>query len=250
MTASISNARSFIYLNAFSTRFLRHPERTVQYTNGQPNKRDGSLSHIPFNFFTPDNVPIFAWFILPHVTQLFDSDQLLASEIDQVLKDCSLLPVEDRSNFDSLARCIARLKQSNALLIITFHGNAGCVAETHRGAHYRALIEQSRTDRPVCVLAIDYRGFGISGGSPNEEGLIVDGISTVKHALDTLKFPKDKILLVGHSLGTAVASAVYSDFMLTGTRLAGLVLISGFASLPKLVALKSWERVRIWFWPM
>lgn len=60
----------------------------------------------------------------------------------------------------------------------------------------------------VHVIAIDYRGFGLSSGSPSEQGLITDGITVVDFVLHDLRIPAHRILIFGQSLGTAVASAI------------------------------------------
>jgi glycylpeptide N-tetradecanoyltransferase len=88
----------------------------------------------------------------------------------------------------------------------------------------------------VHVVAVDYRGFGYSTGSPDEKGLIIDGIATVKWALDVAKIPPERIVLLGQSLGTAVATAVAEHFVVKeGLEFRGLVLVAGFSDLPTLL---------------
>jgi len=55
---------------------------------------------------------------------------------------------------------------------------------------------------------MDYRGFGYSSGSPSEEGLITDGLSVVKWAIDVAGVSPDRIAILGQSLGTAVTFGV------------------------------------------
>ena len=88
----------------------------------------------------------------------------------------------------------------------------------------------------IHVLTIDYRGFGYSTGSPTEEGLITDGITLVQWAMDVAEIPANKIILVGQSLGTAVATAVTEHFVVHhGNEFAGVVLIAGFSDIPTLM---------------
>ena len=114
------------------------------------------------------------------------------------------------------------------------HGNAGHVAQGWRTDTYRNLASGS-PDR-IHVLAFDYRGFGYSTGSPTEQGLITDGITVVNWALQVANIPPERIVLVGQSLGTAVATAVAEHF---STRMSidfkGLILVAGFSDLPKLL---------------
>lgn len=88
------------------------------------------------------------------------------------------------------------------------HGNAGHVAQGWRTDTYRYLISQANTH----VLTIDYRGFGKSTGSPTEADLIIDGIALVNWVLNVANIPPERIVLLGQSLGTAVASAVGLQF--------------------------------------
>lgn len=62
------------------------------------------------------------------------------------------------------------------------------------------------------VFTLDYRGFGLSSGLPTEEGLITDGVTLVKWIMEATKVPSEQILILGQSLGTAVASAVALSF--------------------------------------
>ena len=84
-------------------------------------------------------------------------------------------------------------------------------------------------------MAVDYRGFGWSTGFPSEQGLIIDGITTVKWALEVAKIPPEKIVVIGHSLGTQVASAVVESFAEKGIEFAGVLLISGFTDMATLL---------------
>lgn len=69
------------------------------------------------------------------------------------------------------------------------------------------------------LLTIDYRGFGLSTGSPTEAGLIADGVTLVNWVLNVAKIPPERIVILGQSLGTAVASAVALQFAAPGHEL-------------------------------
>ncbi len=101
------------------------------------------------------------------------------------------------------------------------------------------------------VLAIDYRGFGSSTGSPTEDGLILDASAALHFALDTVGLPPSRIAILGHSLGSAVAAAVSERFArVHGIDFAGVVLVSGFSSLPNMLsgyAIAGWVPI---FWPV
>ena len=94
---------------------------------------------------------------------------------------------------------------------IFFHGNADSVVNYSFFAH-------TLSERGMGLLAISYRGYGGSTGSPSETGLITDGTA----ALDWLTARHDgPVILVGQSLGSAVAVAVAAERLT-----AGIVLIS------------------------
>ncbi|KAL8745780.1 MAG: hypothetical protein Q9190_002115 [Brigantiaea leucoxantha] len=114
------------------------------------------------------------------------------------------------------------------------HGNAGTVTQGWRTDTYRAVA--SGAPDKIHVLAFDYRGFGYSTGSPTEQGLITDGITLVKWAIETAQVPPEKIVLLGQSLGTAVASAVAEDFAINSkVDFAGVVLVNSFTDIPSLL---------------
>lgn len=112
------------------------------------------------------------------------------------------------------------------------HQNAGHIAQAIRPASYHVLTDTS----PHHVLAIDYRGFGHSTGSPTEEGLILDASAAVDWAMHVAGVPADRIVLLGQSLGTAVTSAVAERYAAQGVDFAGVVLVSGFSSLPDMLS--------------
>lgn len=108
------------------------------------------------------------------------------------------------------------------------------------------------------VFTLDYRGFGHSTGSPDEAGLIIDGVTLVRWVMEVAKIPPERILILGQSLGTAVSSAVALHFadpqshllprkttqlwhtprastLTTPTVFAGIVLASPFNSVPTLL---------------
>lgn len=120
------------------------------------------------------------------------------------------------------------------------------MAQGWRTDTYRALSNQPHTH----VFTVDYRGFGKSTGAPDEAGLITDGCALVNHVL-SLGVPPSRIVILGQSLGTAVATAVGLSFSdptneLLPPSLAlakaeekavfrSIILVAPFASLPDLL---------------
>lgn len=113
-----------------------------------------------------------------------------------------------------------------ARLLLYFHGNSATIAQERRCEEYRSY-SAGASDK-IFVLAFDYRGFGKSTGVPSEQGLMGDAKAVVDWALNTAKIPPQQIVLLGHSLGTAVASSVAHSY--AHHDFAGLVLSAAFTN--------------------
>lgn len=109
--------------------------------------------------------------------------------------------------------------------------NAGHLAQAIRTDAYHTLTDTS----DYHLVAIDYRGFGKSTGTPSETGLIHDGVATVNWAVKTAGVPSNRIVIMGQSLGTAVTSGVAEHFAMQGVEFAGVILIAGFSDMPTLL---------------
>ena len=108
--------------------------------------------------------------------------------------------------------------------VLYFHGNAQNLT-THFYGMYWAL------DQGVDYFIFDYRGFGLSDGSPSPEGTVKDGHA----ALDWINQHKDpvtKLILFGQSLGGAVALRVACESN-ASTDYDKIIIDSGFMSYRK-----------------
>lgn len=108
--------------------------------------------------------------------------------------------------------------------LLTFHGNAENVTLD------ADLLDALRREG-LLVAAIDYRGYGLSEGSPSEKGLIDDGLSALRALRARPEVDPRRIVLHGRSLGSAVAVAVAAE-----SPVAGVVIESGFDSLRRVAA--------------
>jgi fermentation-respiration switch protein FrsA (DUF1100 family) len=91
-------------------------------------------------------------------------------------------------------------ESSTGLWLLMCHGNAGNLSEFDRPVHYAGLRRLG-----LSLLAFDYRGYGESGGSPSEEGLYRDAQAAYRYLRETRRVPSERIVVFGHSLGSAVA---------------------------------------------
>lgn len=112
--------------------------------------------------------------------------------------------------------------------ILMFHGNAGNIG-------HRVPIAKILEENVGCnVLMLEYRGYGMSTGTPNEEGLMIDA----QTALDYIRNRKDikgtKIVVYGQSLGGAVAIQLVAKNQ-EAHDVIGLILENTFTSIRKLI---------------
>jgi len=87
-------------------------------------------------------------------------------------------------------------------VIVYFHGNGGALR--FRVARFRKLIADG-----VGLVALEYRGYGGSAGSPSEQGLIADAQSAYRFAAG--RYRPQQLVLWGESLGSGVAIALAAE---------------------------------------
>ncbi len=103
--------------------------------------------------------------------------------------------------------------------VIFCHGNAGNIAD--RLTAIRLLAGMG-----VNVLAFDYRGYGRSAGSPDEQGTYRDADAAWRYVVETRGEPAERVVLFGESLGGAVAIELASR-----RRVGALIVEATFTSL-------------------
>jgi fermentation-respiration switch protein FrsA (DUF1100 family) len=101
---------------------------------------------------------------------------------------------------------------------LSFHGNAANIA-------WRADVYRFLRDLPANVLALEYRGYGRSEGTPSEKGIYADGDAAYDYAVRQRGIPPARVIAFGQSLGTAVAAHLAANHPV-----GGLVLEAPFPS--------------------
>lgn len=202
----------------------------------------------PFTITTPDNVTLFAWHILP--THLYHEHEAAL----KAQPEFGLKPFEEASKSVGLQLL---LKDPNAISVVSFHGNAAHIASNYRPSAYQLALGMSTREKPVHVIAFDYRGFGLSTGSPTEEGVIQDAVALVSaltgytaeggkgEAGVQQHIDPSRIILVGQSMGTFISTAFYHEWVLKLGRapFRALVLIASFPSLTDLLEAYSFKGI-------
>src|SRR5687768_7963593 len=111
-------------------------------------------------------------------------------------------------------------------VVIYFQGNGG-------GLNLRAERFRKLTADGTGLVALNYRGYGGSGGSPSEAGIILD--AKAAHDFAAQRYGADRIALWGESLGTGVAVALAAEHPV-----ARVILESPYSSIADVAASIYW----------
>ena len=87
-------------------------------------------------------------------------------------------------------------------VILYFHGNGGALR--YRVERFRRLIRDG-----VGLVALEYRGYGGTSGTPTEAGLIAD--AEAAYAFAAARYPAQQLVFWGESLGSGVAVALAAE---------------------------------------
>ncbi|MFQ5817342.1 MAG: alpha/beta hydrolase [Terriglobia bacterium] len=112
--------------------------------------------------------------------------------------------------------------------LLYFHGNAGNLS-------YRIDNIAFLRGLPVNVFALDYRGYGRSQGRPSEAGLYRDAEAAYDYLTHRRGVPAERLVVLGQSLGAAVAVGLAAR-----RPVAGLILEGGFPSVPRVAQRVMW----------
>jgi fermentation-respiration switch protein FrsA (DUF1100 family) len=105
------------------------------------------------------------------------------------------------------------------LWVLQLHGNADSAFAAGQVGRSEALRRSGFN-----VLVIDYRGFGLTSGNPSEQGMY--DTEAAYQALLARGVPPNRIILLGHSLGSGPAV-----LLATRHKVAALVLFGAFTSI-------------------
>lgn len=103
---------------------------------------------------------------------------------------------------ETLEAWFAAPRAARAPLILYLHGNGGALADRHQ--RFLAM-----TQHGYGLLAVSYRGYGASTGSPTEAGILRDAETAYAEALRR-GFSPARLVIMGESLGAGVAALLAS----------------------------------------
>lgn len=197
--------RHFIFLHTIQFPFSPTYDQPERYGLAPAKTR-------PLTLRTADGENIGAWHILPEV---FYQSVLSSTDLQE-------------NRFDDEVYEQAMREYPTILYL---HGNSMNRAAPFRITAYSALT--SRID--ANVLAIDYRGFGDSSGTPSEAGLVEDAQTAYRWIRDQQGKGCKSVTVFGQSLGTGIAALLAAKLKDEGAPLEGVVLMAPYTDLKSLV---------------
>ena len=117
-----------------------------------------------------------------------------------------------------------------------FHGNAGNIG--HRVPIAKVIEENAGCN----VFMLEYRGYGLSTGTPDEAGIMLDVQTALDYVRQHNDTKDDKIVVYGQSLGGAAAVQLVAKNQEAGD-VKGLILENTFTTMRKLIPRFVWRDI-------
>ncbi|KAK4231762.1 protein bem46 [Podospora fimiseda] len=139
-----------------------------------------------------------------------------------------IIPTNDGEKLSAFYIRGPRGGTNSNVTVLMFHGNAGNIG--HRLPIARMLIAATGCN----VFMLEYRGYGISTGAPDESGLNMDAQTALDYLRDRAETRNHKYIIYGQSLGGAVTIKLVAKNQGKGD-IAGMILENTFLSMRKLI---------------
>lgn len=138
------------------------------------------------------------------------------------------IPTPDGESLNALFLRQRPGRFSRNVTVLMFHGNAGNIG-------HRVPIAKALQDTLQCnVFLLEYRGYGMSTGTPDEAGLKIDAQTGLDYLRQRPETRDTEIVVYGQSLGGAVAINLVATNEEEGD-IGGLILENTFLSIRKLI---------------
>ncbi|KAJ5166730.1 Protein bem46 [Penicillium canariense] len=197
-----------------AVQFLRLP---VLASSGLAVVASGLLYFKQNELIYPRNVPVDARTNVPSPRQFGISD----------FEDLQI-PTPDGETLHAFFLRPPKSRYRRNLTVIMFHGNAGNIG-------HRVPIAKAIQDTLHCnVFMLEYRGYGLSTGMPDEAGLKIDAQTGLDYLRQRAETRDSKLVVYGQSLGGAVSINLVATNQEQGD-IAGLILENTFLSIRKLI---------------
>lgn len=138
-----------------------------------------------------------------------------------------MIPTPDHESLHAFYVRAANKRHSKNTTILMFHGNAGNIG-------YRLPIAKRLSEKGYGILMLEYRGYGFSTGSPDEQGIMIDAQTGLDYLLERVETADTNIIVYGQSLGGAVSIQLVAKNQYNGA-ITGLILENTFTSMRKLI---------------
>lgn len=114
-------------------------------------------------------------------------------------------------------------------LLVFAHGNGCDIGSMYNTIHYY------KNHWRVNVLLFEFPGYGACIGTPSEESINSNMRHVYEFIRDVLKWPNDRIILFGQSIGTGPVCELASTLNRSGVHLGGVILLSPYTCLKDVV---------------
>ena len=108
--------------------------------------------------------------------------------------------------------------------MIYFHGNAEDLGYCSR------FLEQLSALLDVSIISIEYPGYGIYNGQPQEKDILEDSEKVINFLIKFGKWKEENIILFGRSIGSGPATHLASRYSV-----GCLIVMSGFTNLQAVI---------------
>lgn len=166
-----------------------------------------------FNLSQPEQIDIKCTRTLR--LEIFDDAQIVTEKINKIelgvwhIVPESSLPMCHTTHNDNRTLIEDKLAFAGSRPIVLYvHGNGG----TRAGAHRSRLYKRLAYEHDYHIVTFDYRGYADSTNlQPTTYGLCADATFMYRWLLKQPGVSKERIIVWGHSLGTAVAVQMVAD---------------------------------------
>lgn len=139
-----------------------------------------------------------------------------------------VIPTSDGEKLSAFYCRGPRDGRNSDVTVLMFHGNAGNIG--HRLPIARMLINFIGCN----VFMLEYRGYGLSTGEPEEAGIMIDAQTALDYLRNRAETRSHRLVVYGQSLGGAVGTKLVAKNQADGY-IVGLILENTFLSMRKLI---------------